>query len=611
MTGRWGGSARWWPALVASVACLLAVTGRASALEVLLQTSRNEVTVGEQFTVSIEVRHGGVGRIPAPELPPVQGLRQAGSYSSQNFSYVNGRATSSLVQQIVMIADAPGQYTIGPARAGSGSDAARSVTLTVTVKAAGSSTAVPHLGDEVQAQTHEGRDLIVLGEVDNREPWVNQQITYTFTFLRRIRVLRESQYTPPQSTGFWTEDLGTQEPREVMVDGRRYLAERARIAMFPTGPGEYKIGEALLRVTVEDGRRARRDPFDLFGADPFGMLGGGREVVLKTDPVMVRVRPLPQTGKPANFSGAVGRFELTADVDRRQVKAGEPVTLSVKLAGEGNVKVVPAPDLSTLEGFKVYQSKSEESSRAEADKIRGERKWEYVLVPTSSGSVEIPPVTLSAFDPASASYVELATPAIPLAVEATAMGDVLASGGDPTLAKERVRLRERDIRYVKPAPDRLRRAGSAPWARPGFLLIHAVPLLAFVGTVAMRRHRDRLRSDVRYARRRGAIRKARTRLTAASAALARNELATVFAEVSGALRGYVADRFHLAAANLEEAPVREGFASLGLPSESADAFFAMLSACDGARFSPLGSDANAAGELVERARKWIAEAERR
>ncbi|MFN8179843.1 MAG: BatD family protein [bacterium] len=599
-------------ALVASVAVALVASPKsARALDLLLSTSRNEVTVGEQFTVTVEVQHAGVGRIPAPELPPVSGLRQMGSYSSQNFSYVNGRATSSLAVQVVMVADNPGTYTIGPAHAGSGGDAAQSGTVTVTVKPAGSQAALPRLGDDAEAATHEGQDLIVLGAVDEKTPFVNQQVTYTFTFLRRVNLLGQPQYTPPATTGFWNEDLGTQEPREVVVSGRRYIAERVRLALFPTGPGEFTVGEAYLRATVEDARRARRDPFDVFGSDPFGLFGGGREVLLKTDPVTVKVRPLPEQGKPADFCGAVGRFDLTASVDHQAVKAGEPVTLSMRLAGEGNVKVVAAPDLSTLSGFKVYQSKADESAKPDGDKIHGEKKWEYVLVPTSGGAVEIPPIKLAVFDPQASKYVELATAAIPLTVEATPMQEALAKGGDVDLAKERVRLRERDIRYVKPSSGPLRREGSLPWARPEFLLLHAVPLLAFAGSVVARRHRDRLKSDVRYARRRGAARTARKHLDAAHAALGGRDLEPVFAEVSAALRGYVADRLVLAAANLEEGPVREGLAHLEVPPAEVDGFFAMLASCDGARFSPLGSDAAAAGQLVERARKWIAAMERR
>ena len=597
--------------LLAVVLAMLTASS-AFALDVTLEASRQEVSVGEQFTVAVQVTSNGVGRVPTPALPEVSGLRQVSTVSSQNFSYVNGKATSSLVLQYVMVADNEGTYTLGPATAGSGADAARSGTVSIVVKPAGSSTTAPRFGTTAEEATAGGKDLAVLGEVDNDTPWVNQQITYTFTFLRTVRLAQGSQYTPPPTTGFWAEELDTTDPREVTLDGRRCVVERVRIALFPTGPGEHTVGEAYLRTTVPDSRRSsRRGALDPFGGDPFGFFGGGREVLLKTDPVTVKVRALPEEGKPKDFCGAVGQFALSARVDKTAAKAGEAITLTVRLAGTGNVKVVAAPDLTELDGFKVYDSKSNESSRAVDGKIQGQKTWEFVIVPTAGGNVTLPPVHLSVFDPDTGKYVALATAAIPLNVEATPMDEALSREGDTSLAKERVRLREKDIRYVKPAVGRLTRGGEAPWRDPVLLFAHALPILAFAGSVFARRQRDRLRSDRRYARRRGAAKAAGKRLDAARSALGGASLEPVFAATSAALRGYVADRFHLAAANLDEAAVRTGLADLGLDEAASAAFFEMLAACDGARFSPLGSDAGAAGDLVERARHWVGDAERR
>ena len=622
-------------ALLSVVSGLLLAT-TSFALDVSMEVSRKEVTVGEQFTLAVEVSSSGVGRVPAPELPEVSGVRQISSVSSQNFSYVNGKATSSLVLQYVMIADNEGTYTLGPATAGSGADAARSEPVTIVVKPAGSATTAPRFGAAAEEATSGGNDLVVLGQVDDdlrskpplgrpspdirhrggghqRNRHAAARWMWLRLFQRRVRLAQGSQYTPPSTTGFWTEQLDTTDPREVTLDGRRYVAERVRIALFPTGPGEHTIGEAYLRTTVPDARRSsRRDPFDFFGGnDPFGVFGGGREVLLKTDAVTVKVRALPEEGKPKDFCGAVGQFTLTAKVDKTAAKAGEAITLTVRLAGTGNVKVVAPPDLSEMDGFKVYDSKSNESSRAVDGRIQGEKVWEFVVVPTAGGEVSIPSVHLSVFDPGAGKYVSLATDAIPLDVEATPMDEALARGGDASLAKERVRLRERDIRYVKPAAGHLTRGGTGPWRDPVFLFAHALPILAFAGSVFARRQRDRLRSDRRYARRRGAAKAAGKRLDAARAALGDASLEPVFAATSAALRGYVADRFHLAAANLDEGAVRTGLSDLGVGDESTAAFFDMLAACDGARFSPLGSDAAAAGELVERARHWVGEAERR
>jgi hypothetical protein len=585
----------------------------ASAYEVVMSLSRPQVSVGEQFTLTVEVRHDGVGSVPEPELPEVENVRLVNSYSSRNFSYVNGKMTASLALQYVMVADEPGTYTLGPALAGKGDKLVASDPVKIEVVPAGSSASVPkRFGDGERADSSVGKDLIVLAKVDDSEPWVGQQITYTFTFLRRVRILEGTRYSPPATVGFWSEELDTTEPREVMVEGQRYIAERVRTALFPTGEGQFTIDEAVLQTAVEDRRgRRRRDPFDIFNSDPFDFFRSGREVRLTTDPITVHVRSLPEKGKPAGFSGAVGRFHLKASVDRQEVKAGEPVSLKVVLGGEGNVKVIPAPDLVSFEDFKIYESESAESTFVRGDKIVGHKTWEYVLVPTSGGTIEIPPIRISAFDPSSASYVVHSTKAIPLTVEATDLDEALALGGDLQIAKERVRLRQRDIRYVKPLPSSLRSEGTSPYARPWFLAAHFVPLVAVAGSVAYRRHRDKLRSDVRYARRRGAARLAARRMHSAGESLARGEVEAFYGELSAALRGYVADRLHLAAANLEEDVVRSELDQLGLPAEDVAEFFEILTTCDSARFSPLGLDPDRAAEVAGRARDWVTRGERK
>jgi Flp pilus assembly protein TadD len=587
----------------------------AYAIEVKLTSSRAEVAPGEQFTVAVEVEASGVGSVPRPELPQVPGLHEVSKYESRNFSYVNGRMTGSLIIQHLMVADEPGTYTIGPATAEKDGVKAASGTITLQVRSGSSSApqqlrAPTALNDEAVPSSTENRELFVIGEVDQSEPYVNEQITYTFTFLRRVQVFEGTRYTPPSTTGFWSEEIDTTDPTEVTIEGQRYIAERVRTALFPTGPGEFTIGEAKLTTTVAEARQRRRDPFDIFGGDPFGFFRAGREVQLRSDPIRVRVKPLPEEGKPADFSGAVGRFTLRATTDRADLQAGEPVTLKVSLNGEGNVRGVATPDLSTLDGFKVYESQSSESSRARDSRIFGEKVWEFVLVPTTGGIAEIPAIHMSIFDPKKDTYETLATPPIPVQVKATALDDAMSRGEGLDLAKERVRLRERDIRFVKPLPRSLRRAEGPIATRPAFVLMHAIPALLFAGSVLVSRRRERLAKDVRWARSQKARSAAEKRLRNAEKSMAGGDLSACYGEVSRALRGFVADKLDLSAASLEEVETKKELERRGATPTQLQSYSSILETCDSARFSPMGSDPTKASEVTARARKWIAEVSR-
>ncbi|MAF26889.1 MAG: hypothetical protein CME07_03370 [Gemmatimonadetes bacterium] len=602
MRTRRTGSPRLSPRFPAMVVLLItAMATGAAALEVVLSADRERVVVGQQFTVVVEVRGEGVKKLPGPELPASPGVEIASRYESRNFSYINGSMTASLTTRFLMVPTKAGRIVLGPATAARGDEVFRSNTITVeAVRPGSSASASPKLGDE-RPPSSSGRDLIVTARAEPETPFVNQQGTYTLTFLRRVRLLGTPHYAQPGFEGFWAEELDSSQATEVLLEGQRYIAERVRVALFPTGDGEYGIAPATLNATLEDRYRSRRDLF--------GFMRGGRSVQLATDSITVHVQPLPAAGKPEEFSGAVGQFQLAATLDRDTVAAGEPVTLSVRLAGEGNVKVIPAPALPEMPGFKVYESSSTERSHAEDGVIRGEKVWEFILVPSVGGVSEFPPVTLDTFEPASGRYVRLETAVLPLTVEAP--GGVPTEGGVVHSGKERVLLRDRDIRYLKPHPGSFGGQAGLPLPLAGMLLAYGLPALAVAGSAGLRRHRDKIRTDVRYARNRRARRVASRRFRAADGTLSENRLEDFYGEVSAALRGYAADRLHLAATSLDEATVRQAWGGDDEAARASSDLFEMLMLCDSARYSGRGSDPGAAREMLTRAKAWVERMEKR
>src|SRR5262249_45462710 len=153
--------------------------------------------------------------------------------------------------------------------------------------------------------------------------------------------------------------------------------------------GSVTVGPATMSMTMVSQRAAPRHGFFLGGAM--------REPVeLSSQPVVLDVLPLPEQGKPADFSGAVGRFALEVRASPLEVAAGDPVTLTATLRGEGDLSSVTPPSIAGGDTLRVYPV---QSVAAPAGSPPGTRVFEQVVIPQKPGTVRLPPLRFSWFDP--------------------------------------------------------------------------------------------------------------------------------------------------------------------------------------------------------------------
>jgi len=211
-----------------------------------------------------------------------------------------------------------------------------------------------------------------------------------------------------------------------MVEGQPY--RRFKIAeklLYPTKAGKL----TLPAVTIELGI-PRQSFFD----------AGATAVTRKTKPLALTVDPLPEV---PGFLGAVGRFRVSAQVDKPSVPLGEAVTLRFKVDGTGNLKWIDkGPDLQ-LAGAKVFPPQVKSDLKASPEGISGSKTWEFVVVPETTGVLEIPALRFAAFDPATGKVAQTETPAIPVRVEGPSGGTValLPAPTAATRGESRIALR--------------------------------------------------------------------------------------------------------------------------------------------------------------------------
>ncbi|MGH8004680.1 MAG: BatD family protein, partial [Limisphaerales bacterium] len=404
--------------------------------------------------------------------------------------------------------------------------------------------------------------------------YVSEQVTYTVKFYQAVRLFDNPEYYPPSVTGFWKEDMPPQTSRYETVGGRRYLVSEVKMALFPTASGRATIGEATVKCKVED--------LDaLFNRDPFAFEQffnrGMREKVLRSKPIAVEVMPLPEGNQPADFTGAVGQFQMKAEWNKKTTQVNEPVTAKITIWGAGNIKSIAEPKVATPQNFRAFLSGSSERVTREGVKIGGGKTFELSFVPREPGTFALPPISFSYFDPAKKRYLTHKGPPLNLTVTGTRE----LAGGYSGVTQKELDVKQSDLRYLKKelGDEQGAFVGSA-----GFWALQTLPLFLLGATVAFRRVRDREESDVSYFRSRRASKMVKKGLKEIHAA-ASLPAVEYFGRLSKMLLEYLGDRFNVASWGLTRGEIVTLLNSNRVADEHKVALLELLDLADRARFS--------------------------
>ena len=312
----------------------------------------------------------------------------------------------------------------------------------------------------------------------------------------------------------------------------------------------------------------------------------------------VEVRPLP-VGAPSGFTGAVGRFNITAEVDADTGQVNEPVQLTVTVSGEGNIEALPDPVWPEFTGWRVIESPADTASQLIAGQVAGSRTYEIVLVPERAGELTIPGIGYTHFDPGQEKYVEAATAAIVISVvSADGTAAIPPVPGADTVGEEESPL----MRPVKAVPPSLRQGGTELTGSAAYWAAWGIPGLIIAGALVWRRRREALEAARAESLRRNALPNART-------ALARAVAAGVDPRVAAAdgVLSYLSARLEAAVGGMTREALLRRLREAGVQPELMDRANEILAAGEAARYAPTSGDpAGAAGD-AEQASQFLGE----
>ncbi len=412
--------------------------------------------------------------------------------------------------------------------------ASNEVTLTVLDKGVATSQSVQ---DQAKTEQGENRDVFMVASVDKKKAYVNEQVTLSIKFYSAVRLYSQPSYTAPQTTNFWADVLEPQKTYYETINGRRYRAVEINTALFPTRSGQLSIGPAKVDVTVAGRSDSQRNnPFSLES-----FFDRGTPVTVSSQSVKIEVLPLPTDDKPDDYTGTVGNFTIRSTADKTATEVNQPVTITYKISGTGNIKTIAEPDIKELKDFRIYRASSSEKISKIDNVVGGTKIFEEVYIPKRAGKLTIPAVSLNFFDPKAKKYRTISTDPVQVGVKPADDMEYSETPYQP-VAGRTINSESKDIRYIKNNPGKLEKKQGLILFSPLYLVLNCIPIVILAGVVVVRKRREKLASDIGYARSRRARKMAKKRLSRAHKLKDSNQQAEFYAELRQAIISYVADK---------------------------------------------------------------------
>jgi len=551
------------------------------------------VELGEQFRLSYSLNRKGTD-LKVPTLEGFDLLMGPRVSQSSNFSSINGKVSQSVSYTYTYVIEGikEGTFQIPAATVTVDGKAYRSNPLTIqVVKGSGNAggtqghanrPARPEAGAKVNEE-----NLFVKVDVSRRNLYMGESLLATIKVYTRVDLVNFGQSKFPSFSGFLAEEIPTPQRVELVrenYDGKVYNVGIIRkLLLFPQHTGEITIDPFELECVVRQQFAGGRSFFDDF-------FGNYRDVRVKrvSRPVTVRVKELPLQGRPAGFSGTVGRITMRTSVSTDSLAANEAITYKVTFQGTGNLKLIEAPDIHFPADFENYEPKVTKDIKNGEHGMSGTVTYEYLLIPRYAGEYTIPALRYSYYDTQSNAHKTLQGKEYRIRV-AKGAGGVPADNGIAAVQsfkKEDVRQLGRDIRYVKTGNLNLFAKGAGFYGTTAYWLAFLIPFVLFVAGSLLNRRRIKANADLARVKNKAANKMARKRMKAAAAAMKKRDSEAFYEEVLKALWGYVSYKLNIDKAELNRDNISEILQRKSVEEERIREFMNVLDTCEFARYAP-------------------------
>jgi hypothetical protein len=558
--------------IICFAACLVVAGVRAVSFTASLD--RDSMTLGEQVTLSL--KFDGVQPIAEPAVPEVAGLQIQYIGPSSSFSFINGQTTSSTTYNYIVTAKRDGEFTIPAMRVGiNGQQLTTDPLKLIVSKVNAPSAAAVNSGGEVAFM----KLVFPKNKVYVGEPAVGRLEIYLRDDVSSLNGFHMTSSPADGFTAGQSVELQNQR-RRVQVGNRVYTVVPLAIPLTAIKAGTLVLGPFTANcVVVLPSSNRGGDPF----FNQFFNQGEQKQVVLATEAVNVESLSLPQEGKPANFTGAVGNFEMAATAGPTNVTVGDPVTVRVQISGRGAFDSLTLPAQDAWQNFKTYPPTAK-FDPSDQFGFQGIKTFEQIISPQNSDIHDLPPLTFSFFNPDDGQYHKLASLPLPLVVKAAGATPLPQIAATKNSAEEKS---PQDILPIKNDLGTLAKNSAPLISQPAFLAVQTLPALAFLGAFIWRKRTDNLANNPRLRRQRAVAHLIEIGIGDLKKFAAANNPDEFFALLFRLLQEQLGERLDCPASAITENVVEENSILRRAPENLRNALRELFQLCNQARYAPV------------------------
>lgn len=564
--------------------------------QVIRVSAPSRVEAGENFRVSFKVTTQDVDdfRSGLHSTDVVEVIAGPYTSSESSFQMVNGHtsSSSSITYTYTLYAAKSGVYNIPAAHARVGGKQISSSPAKVTVfgSAQGRGNNSPKMHEDDNYQPHmraagsaiSGRDLFIKVSANKKKVYEQEPILLTYKVYTLVD-LTQLEGKMPELTGFHTQEIPLPQQKSFhieRVNGKPYRTVTwSQYVMYPQMTGKMEIPSITFKgIVVQQNRSV--DPFEAFFNGGSGYVEVKRNIVAPS--IKIDVLPLPQ--KPANFSGGVGKFNISAQLNKNELKAGDPLSLRIVVGGIGNLKLIKQPVVNFPKDWDKYDPKVTDKTKLTSNGLEGNMIYDILAVPRNQGHYTIPPVELTYYDTSLNQYKTIKTQSFEIEV---AKGD-----GSRSSVVDYSKDQPKDIKDIKKGDAELHSVDNFFFGSVGYMMSLLIPFAAFVALLVIFRKRAIDNADLVKMKGKKANKIATKRLRQANKLMLAGKSNEFYDEVLRALWGYVGDKLNMPVEKLSRENISEKLQSHNVDDNTISKFLSAIDDCEMMRFAPGDPEGN-------------------